>query len=78
MEAAPNFPCWRVGVDERELAPLLSMLTAAGGNESQQPGGTVHEITFLSGKWIPSRLLDQHLSQHKDAERWCSREDLMI
>lgn len=50
MEAAPNFPCWHIGVDERELDPLLSMLTAAGGNESQQPGGTVHGITFPSGK----------------------------
>lgn len=34
---------------ERELDPLLSVLAAAGGNESQQPGGTVQEIMFLSG-----------------------------
>lgn len=34
---------------ERELDPLLSVLAAAGGNESQQPGGTVQEIMFRVG-----------------------------
>lgn len=58
-----------LGVDERELDPLLSILAAAGGNESQQPGGPVCEITLMTGTWTRSRLLDQHLSLYKEAKR---------
>lgn len=35
----PMLACLVEGVvDERKIYPLLSMLAAAGGNESQQPG----------------------------------------